>query len=495
MFLIRWLGNLSVSKKFYIIIGCILFMLLFGLGSFWMAMTTMSSIRAYVAGEGLWSKAQKEATISLGKYATSYDQADYEDFIEFLEIPLGDKQARLELEKPEPDLTIARQGFLDGGNHPDDIDNLIFLFRRFRTVSYLDAAIQVWTKGDALIEQLIELGDTMHTIIGASDAPLDASEQAILDRQLAPLIEENETIDTRLTILENEFSATLGEGSRSITSILLILMVALSSLFGIFVLFIALFIARTVTQVDAAKSEFVAMVSHQLRTPLTLIKWSIERLRKIDLSALTSPARDDIETIQLETKRMAALISDILDTSRMEAGTLVVQPYEIDLVAATKTILAEVRPSAHEKGLKVEESYPESLVTLADPTLLQVIFMNLLSNAIKYTQRGGTIRVSLEKDPRGVLITVADTGNGISAEEQSYVFDKLFRGKNAARTDPVGTGIGLFLVKSIVTKAGGTIWFSSEEGKGTTFYVRLPPVGMRTHKGNIHLSNPLQRDR
>ena len=486
---IRWLSSLSVSKKFYIVICSMLFVLLFGLGSFWMAMTTMSAIRAYVAGEGLWSKAQKEATISLGRYAISHSESDYEDFLRFLRVPLGDKRARLELEKQSPDLALARQGFLDGENHPDDVNLLIFLFRRFRHVSYLDAAIQVWMRGDAQIEQLIRIGSDMHAVITASGMA-DESASAALGAALVPLIRENEALDRNLTLLENEFSATLGEGSRSIASILLTLMTALSALFGVLVLCIYLVIARTVTEVDAAKSEFVAMVSHQLRTPLTLIKWSVERLRKSDLSVLTPHGRDDVETMHAETKRMAAFISDILDASRFEAGTLIIQPYELDIVVAARTAVAEVLPAAREKGLTIEEAYPDSLITPADPTLLQVIFANLLSNAIKYTPKGGVIRLSLATQPQGTIIVVSDTGFGISTDERSKVFSKLFRGKSATRIDPVGTGLGLYLVKSILAAAGGSIRFESAEGKGTTFYITLPREGMRSRKGNIHLASP-----
>ncbi len=461
---------------------------LFGLTSFWVGMNTMTSIRAYVGGEGLWSKSQKEASASLVKYASSRDERDYRDFLTFLKVPLGDKAARLELEKSSPDISVARQGFLDGDNHPDDINGMIFLFRWFRHVSYLDAAIRVWAKGDAGVEQLIQVGAEMHQAITATGPVRTSVEEIVLDSRLSELVRANENADKQLTLLENEFSSTLGEGSRKIAGLLLALTTILSILLGALTVFIALFIARTVTFVDKTKSEFVAMVSHQMRTPLTLIKWAVERLGKADLSSLTIRSTVDIDTIRIETNRMAALISDILDTSRLESGALIVQPYDIDIVATAKTVLAEVMPTMRQKELTLKESYPNSAIIRADPTLLQIIFMNLLSNAVKYTPKGGTITVAVAKNDAGAVITVADTGQGIAESEQEHVFDKFFRGDSATRADPIGTGLGLYLVKSVIAESGGTISFESKEGQGTTFHVYLPAAGMAPRKGNIHLT-------
>lgn len=108
------------------------------MGTFWFGMKVMSSIRAYVGGEGLWSKAQKEAVNSLFKYTNSLEETDYGNFLTLLEVPMGDKESRLELEKENPDLEVVRKGFIKGGNSPEDVADLIFLYRRFRYVSYMD---------------------------------------------------------------------------------------------------------------------------------------------------------------------------------------------------------------------------------------------------------------------------------------------------------------------------------------------------------------------
>ncbi len=114
----------------------------------------LSSVRAYVGGEGLWSKAQKEAVYYLNRFADTRSEADYRRYLEAIAVPLGDRKAREELEKPRPDLAVARQGFIEGRNHPDDISGMIWLFRRFRNVSFIDQAIAIWAEGDRQIGEL-----------------------------------------------------------------------------------------------------------------------------------------------------------------------------------------------------------------------------------------------------------------------------------------------------------------------------------------------------
>ncbi|HSV52336.1 MAG TPA: sensor domain-containing diguanylate cyclase [Burkholderiaceae bacterium] len=182
----------------------------------------MSAARAYVGGEGLWSKAQKEAVYALSRYCTDRDPREYEIFKEALLVSLGDRQARLELEKPDPDLQVAAAGFLQGRNHPDDVDGMIRLFRSFRRVPEIDKAIAIWAQGDVHIDQLIALGDKVHTAMEAGT--LDANAARGYLTQL-------HEINALLTPLEDQFSYTLGEASRKTRTVLLIFMfVAVSGL-------------------------------------------------------------------------------------------------------------------------------------------------------------------------------------------------------------------------------------------------------------------------
>jgi PAS domain S-box-containing protein len=165
---------------------------------------TLASIRAFVEGEGLWSKAQKEAVIALHRYARSHDEKDFGDYLNSIQIPAGDHLARLELEKPDPNYDLVDRGLLQGGNHPDDLKGMARLFRRFRHVSYMAAAIRTWTEGDGEIARLQEAAATLHDEMhsGRSDT-----------RKIDSIVQQIDEIDIRLTPLENRFSDEMTSGS------------------------------------------------------------------------------------------------------------------------------------------------------------------------------------------------------------------------------------------------------------------------------------------
>ena len=171
----------------------------------------LSSARAFVGGESLWAKGQKEAVHALNRYAETRDEADYQRYLENIAAPLGDRKARLELSKINPDLVLARQGFLEGRNHPDDIAGMIRLFRRFRTVSFMAKAIDIWTEADGGIVELTGIAEELHRRIGSSDRS---------SARLRPLIERINDLNLKLTPLEDAFSYTLGEASRKTELIL-----------------------------------------------------------------------------------------------------------------------------------------------------------------------------------------------------------------------------------------------------------------------------------
>ena len=181
----------------------------------------LTSVRAYVGGEGLWSKAEKDASSALLRYIAQGDEAYYREFRSQLAVPLGDRRAREELERPRPDLTIARAGFLQGRNHPADVDGMSRLFIRFRRVEKLDRAIAIWQRGDILIAQLAKVGEDVHA--RASVGPLTEEERQ-------SFLQEVEVINGRVTILEDAFSATLGEAARWVRDALQRAMLAMTVL-------------------------------------------------------------------------------------------------------------------------------------------------------------------------------------------------------------------------------------------------------------------------
>ncbi len=154
--------HMPVSRKLALILWVFVTVVIVLLILSYQAIETLSAARAYVGGEGLWSKAQKEAVLSLVRYATSHAKEDYQRYQQALQTPLGDKQARLELEKESPNLKMVYDGFLQGRNRPEDIDGMVKLFRRYHRTKYMSEAVAIWAEADSLIEELRQLGDEMH---------------------------------------------------------------------------------------------------------------------------------------------------------------------------------------------------------------------------------------------------------------------------------------------------------------------------------------------
>jgi len=184
-------------------------------------MQVLSSVRAYVAGEGLWSKGQKAAVYHLQRYAMTRAASDYEEFRIAIAVPLGDRVARLALEQPEPDLAEASEGFLRGRNHPEDVPGLIGLFRRFRGVHYMNEAVRVWAAADEKILELEALGGRIHAAIGAGRTSPE---------ELRPLLDELDQLDRVTTPLADKFSANLGEAARWVHRSMLVLIVGAGAL-------------------------------------------------------------------------------------------------------------------------------------------------------------------------------------------------------------------------------------------------------------------------
>ena len=171
------------------------------------SLNIVSAGRAYVGGESLWSKGQKEAVYRLSRYTQSRSEEDFRAFRTAIAVPLGDRRARLELEKPQPDLAVVREGFIAGGNHPDDIAGMITLFRRFREVGFMRRAIEYWTEADEHIAELNAAAEELHARIVAGEPQPET---------LAPILARIDALNERLTPLEVSFSSTLGEASRKI---------------------------------------------------------------------------------------------------------------------------------------------------------------------------------------------------------------------------------------------------------------------------------------
>jgi PAS domain S-box-containing protein len=231
---------------------------------------------------------------------------------------------------------------------------------------------------------------------------------------------------------------------------------------------------------EEMKSTFTSIISHELKTPVALIKGYAQTLARPDAQWDAATARQSLEIIEEEADRLEALINNLLDASRIQAGGLRLDYADVDIEALTRKVADAYRTQTTIH--RIEQDFPERLPLIwADEERLRQVLTNLLNNAIKYSPDGGVIRVggwtqyaTGDDTPARVILFVADQGIGIPQDELPHIFDRFYRVDSSLRRGTMGAGLGLFLTKAIVEAHGGQIWARSEASKGTTFFVALP---------------------
>jgi len=228
--------------------------------------------------------------------------------------------------------------------------------------------------------------------------------------------------------------------------------------------------------IERMKTEFVSIAAHQLRTPLSAIKWTLRMLLDGDLGKLTAEQKEFLEKTYKANERMIDLINDLLDVTRIEEGRYLYKTVLGEIEPIVENIINASKQEAEMNKIKLEFARPGVKLPklVFDPDRIKLAMQNLIDNAIKYTAPGGEVTVSLKYDNEEIEFLVRDTGIGIAKGEQNRMFNKFFRGTNAIKIETEGSGLGLFIAKNIVEAHGGKIWFESEVGKGTTFHFSLP---------------------
>lgn len=229
-------------------------------------------------------------------------------------------------------------------------------------------------------------------------------------------------------------------------------------------------------ELERAKDEFISLVSHQLRTPLTVIRIYGEMFAGGLLGDLTQTQAEHIGRMTDASVRLIKLVDDILQISRLELNTQNILREWIDINQAIRDDLHDVQPLADEKGITLQfKPNPQPLKAYTDREVIRQILENLLTNAIRYSHRHqGRVNVTCHQENNEVIIAVADNGIGIPKDAQQYVFDRFYRANNAMNIEEHGTGLGLHLVRVLASLMAGRVWFKSNVKTGTTFYVALP---------------------
>jgi len=510
--------HLPISNKLYAVISVMAFLIALELFTLLFAMNILSAVRSFVTGESLWSKGQKDAIINLHKYARTRDRQYYDAFHRSLEIPLGDRKARLALEQPVPDLKAAHEGFSQGKIHSDDIPGVINLILKFHQFRYVHEAIQIWKDGDSMTSELMVQGENLHKLISTNAA----------ESQIVSVLNEIDNLNDRFTALEGNFSYTLGQGSRFLETLLMFALVVAVLIVEGTGLAMTVTLSRTLSkglkelnaaahkvgqgqfdvyvpvrsgdelgqlaeslnkmaldlrssigereqaeQANQLKSLFLANMSHEIRTPLAAIIGFSDLLKDSHLSE--EERLQYLDIIRRTGENLTRIINDILDLSKVEAGHLAIEKAQFSLSTLLDDIHVLMVARVQNKPLHIEFNrrgiVPEMIYT--DPLRLRQILMNILGNAVKFTDRG-YVRMTYEVIGDTLFFTIKDTGIGIPAEKRSLLFQAFSQIDSSVSRKHEGTGLGLVLSQKLARMMGGDVTLEeSQVGKGCTFTVRI----------------------
>ncbi len=227
--------------------------------------------------------------------------------------------------------------------------------------------------------------------------------------------------------------------------------------------------------IEEMKSEFVFLSAHQLRTPLSAIKWILKMVVDGELGPINKEQKDFLSDAYKSNERMIQLITNLLDVAKIEEGKYLYEKSPTDIKELIQITINSFKKTAVAKKIRIKFKVvkkPSKL--LLDASKIRVAVNNILDNAIKYSPSGKMVTISLNRDKKNIRVSIKDQGMGISKSQQKKVFTKFFRGANVIKKDIRGAGLGLFIAKSIIEAHCGKIWFESKKNKGTTFYFTIP---------------------
>ena len=456
--------RLATSKSEYALLAVVILAASSMIVINYFTIRTLSAVRAYSDGESRYSKGQKDAARNLIMFVNTGENHYWDSFREELNVPIGDSLARVGMLQNQPD-SVAANGFLAGRNHPDDIDDLIWLFKNFKDIAFMKKAIQIWKEGDYIIGQEAAAGYDVKQMLDAGN---------VTPEQKAAIIQKINGITTDLTIKERAFQATLGEASRSIKDILFIANVILIILVvGSTFLYARTLFRRLLEQnhdlasTNEELDKFVYSASHDLRSPIT------------SLHGLVELAKDEKNPDQLgryfqlmkqSLLKQDRFLRDLIDFTRNKRTTVIVK--DIDLIQLVDDVVEQHSFIDYARGIDIRKELKGKTIR-GDEFRLKIVLNNLLSNAIKYSDPDKKLKLITIRTHRQngcMIFQVEDNGIGIKKEDHGKIFEMFFVGGNHQK----GSGLGLFITHETVQKLNGTITVKSEHGIGTTFTVELP---------------------
>lgn len=331
-----------------------------------------------------------------------------------------------------------------------------------------------WQRNDAIASVVVK--ENLTSIFPSEDNIFSSGKKYWL--VVMPLVDNNNTkqyllsMVISLDVMEQLIAATFTRSYIFLIITVLVLILLLSAntrLFEYAVLY------RKIKEIDKMKDDFISIASHELRTPLTIIKGYTSMLLVDGKDILTKQLRDYLNTISGAIDRLAALVDDLLNVSRIEQGRLKIELQIIDPVVVVREVLDELKVEADKKNIVLSCECTDNYLIKADTTKLKQVLVNIIGNAVKYTMTGSVkVKFSIKKD--WLEIRTIDTGIGMSAPEREKLFQKFYRIKNDKTKNIVGTGLGLWITRELVALMSGQIYIDSIEGVGTQVSISFPLV-------------------
>jgi len=436
-------------------------------------MAVSNVARAYVAGEAQYSKAQKEAVISLMRYAQSRSDRDFEMFRAALEVPKGDRAARQALESAPADRRAAEAGFLRGKNAPDDVGAMILGFEVMRTWRPFRHAVEDWREADQQFMALEQLGERVR-------------EGGSTDSEKAAYLAEAGRLDRSASAYERRFSDHMGRVARLAMTLAYAAVAGLSLAVCAMGVWVAWRVHKVwvrtaedladardrAQQANRAKSDFLANVSHEIRTPLNGVLGMVQIMRRETCEADQSQRLDVIADAG---QALLSVLDGVLDLAKIDAGRLEAElaPFDIDEIVRLATAPHGALAEQNDVRFSVEWHPQAHGIWCGDGGKLRQVLSNLLSNALKFTAQG-SITLRIDPSETGLRFEVTDTGLGIADDKQGLVFEPFTQADASTTRRFGGTGLGLAICRQFVSLMGGDLKLQSQLGVGSTFSFEAP---------------------
>ncbi|MES2528668.1 MAG: HAMP domain-containing sensor histidine kinase [Bdellovibrionota bacterium] len=498
----------SLPRKLYLIFGFMALIIFGELLTLRYALRNLGAVRAFVYGESVWSKAQKDSAYFLKRFAITRDPKDFEAYRSALFIPLECRKARLELEKENPDMEIVHRGFVNGKIDPHDVDSILHLIRHYAWLGHIKIALTTWKDADELLQKFEKTAEDFR----AEKNP----EQANI------LLTEIDTLNREIGLAEDRFSVALQDGAHWLEGVLLLSLIGIVIVVEVLGFALVFFFGQSLTDslnalnrralalghgekfeavpvnsldemgdltrsinkmgfmIEASKEElenriseavrtrdeFYGIATHELKTPVTAILLSLQILEKKNTDPeLSKYVKNSIDL----ARRLTVLQDNLMDVTKISAGLLRIVKTNEDLMPIVRRNVDEVMMT--EKHPQVEIRGPETLFANVDGICMGQVITNLLKNAIRYG-KGQLVEIEVSKKDSEVQIHVRDRGPGIPEEQREKIFQPFTRANADAGIS--GFGMGLYISQEIMEAHGGTLKIKETGPQGTIFCATFP---------------------